>query len=119
MVQAALIPMTKLYIHSLFAPTHPPSSQLCLGQHQGTAFGRQVVAVIEAQVAALPSSDLQGLVFWWENTVHLRVLLQTLSSNGISTSVSAHLITATIGELLMGALLCDLISLKNEWITKQ
>ncbi|GAX79856.1 hypothetical protein CEUSTIGMA_g7296.t1 [Chlamydomonas eustigma] len=61
-------------------------TMLCLGQHQGTAFGRQVVGVIEAQVTALPSSDLQGLVFWWENAVHLRVLLQTISSNGLSTS---------------------------------
>lgn len=57
---------------------------------QGTAFGRQVVSIVEAQVAATPSSDLPGLAFWWDNVVHLKAVLQTLGSGAFAATVSTR-----------------------------
>lgn len=56
-----------------------PDPQVCLGQVQGTSFGRTVVSLVEAQ-ARSASGDLAGMVFWWSNVVHLRTLLTVMGS---------------------------------------
>lgn len=54
-------------------------TMVCLGQNQGTAFGRQVISMVEAQAHAL-GPDLAGVVFFWSNMVHLRGMLQVLGN---------------------------------------
>jgi len=87
---------------------HAPARRIartmfCMGQQQGSAFGKQVLRIIETQVQSSPG-DMASLVFWWSNLVHLRVMLalQAAGASGAAPSPGGSMQSARWASDLLG-----------------